>query len=149
MPRVEELPMVAQKALQAKAGESDAAGLDAQKNKVGFLERLASVGRGKKDEDAEMSPKMEPDFAPTPVAGRPMPRPPAPPAPPAQAQSGQGQAPRPVNLQRPVPQQARPPQRVEAQPRVVHGQAAAAVAEVESLGDDDLEIPAFLRRRAN
>ncbi len=149
MPRVEDLPMVAQKALQAKAGESDAAGLDAQKKKVGFLERLASVGRGKKDEDAEMSPKMEPDFAPTPVAGRPMPRPPAPPAPPAQA-TGQGQAPRPVNLPRPAaPQQARPPQRVEAQPRVVHAQAAAAVAEVESLGDDDLEIPAFLRRRAN
>jgi hypothetical protein len=31
----------------------------------------------------------------------------------------------------------------------VQGQAAMAVAQVESLGDDDLEIPAFLRRRAN
>ncbi|MDJ0512402.1 MAG: cell division protein FtsZ [Methyloceanibacter sp.] len=148
MPSVEELPRVAQQALQAKAGEGDSAGLNAQKKKVGFLERLASVGRGKKDEDAEMSPKMEPDFAPTPVAGRPAPRPPAPPAAVAQAQAPQAQAPRSLTVQ-PMPSHQNPaPRRLEAQPRVAHAQAAA-VAQVESLGDDDLEIPAFLRRRAN
>ncbi|ODR98113.1 cell division protein FtsZ [Methyloceanibacter methanicus] len=148
MPNVEELPIVAQKALQAKAGDKDAVGLHAQKRKVGFLERLANVGRGKNDEDAEMSPKMEPDFAPTPVAGRPAPRPPAPPAAVAHAQVPQAQAPRSLSVQRP-PEQAPAPQRLEAQPRVVHGQAAMAVAQMESPADDDLEIPAFLRRRAN
>ena len=139
MPNVEELPLVAQKALQAKAGENGSVGLDAQKRKVGFLERLANVGRGKKDEDAEMPSKMEPDFAPTPVAGRPAPRP---------------QAPQTLSVQPPANRVAAPaPKRIEAQPqpqpRVLHGQVAAAIAHVESLGDDDLEIPAFLRRRAN
>jgi cell division protein FtsZ len=153
MPNVEELPIVAQKALQAKAGEKDAVGLHAQKQKVGFLERLASVGRSKNDEDAEMSPKMEPDFAPTPVAGRPAPRPqaPRPPAPPAavaHAQAPHAQAPQSLSVQRPA-EQPPAPRPLEAQPRVVQGQAAMAVAQVESLGDDDLEIPAFLRRRAN
>ena len=126
-------------ALQAKAGENGSVGLDAQKRKVGFLERLANVGRGKKDEDAEMPSKMEPDFAPTPVAGRPAPRP---------------QAPQTLSVQPPANRVAAPaPKRIEAQPqpqpRVLHGQVAAAIAHVESLGDDDLEIPAFLRRRAN
>ncbi|MGA9540891.1 MAG: cell division protein FtsZ [Methyloceanibacter sp.] len=153
MPNVEELPIVAQKALQAKAGEEDAVGLHAQKRKVGFLERLASVGRSKNDEDAEMSPKMEPDFAPTPVAGHPTPRPqaPRPPAPPAavvHAQAPHAPAPQSLSAQRPAEQ---PPtlKRLDGQPRVVQGQPTMAVAQVESLGDDDLEIPAFLRRRAN
>ena len=37
-------------------------GLAAQKRKVGFLERLANVGRGRKEEDAEMPSKLEPEF---------------------------------------------------------------------------------------
>ncbi|MHA1517356.1 MAG: cell division protein FtsZ, partial [Alphaproteobacteria bacterium] len=63
MPNVEELPIVAQKALKAKAaGEAEAHGVAAQKRKAGFLERLTSVGRGRKEEDAEMSSKLEPEF---------------------------------------------------------------------------------------
>ena len=142
MPNVEELPIVAQKALQAKAGESDAVGLDAQKRKVGFLERLANVGRGNKDEDAEMPSKMEPDFARPPVSGRPTAQPPAPSA----VRVGQ-----PANMAAaPNNMAAAPkPKRLQVQPRVVAGSAAAALAPVESLEDEDLQIPAFLRRRAN
>ncbi|MEM7400148.1 MAG: hypothetical protein AAF354_14655, partial [Pseudomonadota bacterium] len=148
MPSVEELPRVAQQALQAKAAEGSGTGLNAQKKKVGFLERLASVGLGKKDEDAEMSPRMEPDLAPTPAAARTAPPPPVPPAAVAQAQAPQAQAPRSLTVQ-PIPgHQNAAPRRLEAPPRVAQAQAAA-VAQVESLGDDDLEIPAFLRRRAN
>ncbi len=149
MPRVEELPMVAQKALQAKAGEGDGTGLDAQKKKVGFLERLASVGMGKKSEDAEMSPKMEPDFVPTTEVGRPIPRPAAPPVAAPQTPTAPGPAPVSPPVQRPAAQQAPAPRRLETPRPPVHAQTAAAVAQVESLSDDDLEIPAFLRRRAN
>ena len=142
MPNVEELPIVAQKALQAKAGESDAVGLDAQKRKVGFLERLANVGRGNKDEDAEMPSKMEPDFAPPPVAGRPTAQPPAPSA--VRVGEPANMAAAPNNMAA-----APKPKRLQVQPRVVAGSAAAALAPVESLEDEDLQIPAFLRRRAN
>ena len=145
--------MVAQKALQAKASEGDGTGLDAQKKKVGFLERLASVGMGKKSEDAEMSPKMEPDFVPTTEVGRTIPRPAAPPvaAPQTPAAPGPAPGPAPVSppVQRPAAQQAPAPRRLETPRPPVHAQTAAAVAQVESLSDDDLEIPAFLRRRAN
>jgi len=58
MPNVEELPMVAQKAIKAQAAGGAQEGLAAQKRKVGFLERLANVGRSLKDEDAEMSKKL-------------------------------------------------------------------------------------------
>ncbi|MEM7191566.1 MAG: cell division protein FtsZ, partial [Pseudomonadota bacterium] len=192
MPNVEELPVVAQKALQAKAGTPAAMGLDAQKKKVGFLERLAKVGRGKSSEDAEMSPVMEPDVVPAPVAAPPAPRPQAPrpqvarpqvaqpqvahpqvahaqmskaPMPPtAMPQAPMPQAPRPQaqmaqapTAEAPAAREAGPhvgpapaPRRLEVRPpRAVHSQGAAALAQVESLGDDDLEIPAFLRRRAN
>ena len=136
MPSVEELPMVAQKAIKARAAEAETAGLAAQKRKVGFLERLANVGRGKKDEDAETPSKREPEFGQPRAAAEP---------PVAEAP-----APRTVRIDRPR-EAAAPPAaaRAEAQPRLVRGGAAAATAPVESFEDDDLEIPAFLRRRAN
>ena len=63
MPSVDELPVVAQNAIKAKAaGDAPAIGLAAQKKKVGFLERLANVGKSRKDTDAEMPTKREPEF---------------------------------------------------------------------------------------
>ena len=49
-PAVEELPVVAQNAIKAaQAGGTTQLGLAAQKTKVGFLERLANVGRSRKE----------------------------------------------------------------------------------------------------
>ena len=141
MPKVEELPIVAQKAIKAKAAadETSAVGLAAQKRKVGFLERLASVGRGRKEEDAEMPSKLEPEFGQQRVA--------------ADAPEAESSAPAGVHIERPHQVAATPlpkPAAVPQQPRVARGGgAAAAVAVTAEAFDDDLEIPAFLRRRAN
>jgi len=135
MPKVEELPMVAQKAIKA-ATETSTVGLAAQKRKVGFLERLASVGLGRKEEDAEMSSKLEPEFGQRSAADAPEMESPAP--------AG-------VRIDRPREVAATPlPKPASPQPRVARGgAAAAAVAVTADSFDDDLEIPAFLRRRAN
>jgi cell division protein FtsZ len=136
MPSMEELPMVAQNAIKAQAGGEAAVGLAAQKRKVGFLERLANVGRGRKDdEDAEMpSSKVEPEFGQRRAAPE-MPR-------------AETPAPRGVRIERPREAVAAPaPKRVEAQPRRANAEVGAGPA--ESFAEDDLEIPAFLRRRAN
>ncbi len=62
MPSMEELPVVAQNEIKAQAGQAPVVGLAAQKKKVGFLERLANVGRSRKEPDAEMPAKREPEF---------------------------------------------------------------------------------------
>jgi cell division protein FtsZ len=144
MPSVEELPVVAQNALRAKAaGEAPAHGIAAQKKKVGFLERLANVGRARKEPDAEMPSKREPEFgqAWAPQAETPKPQAPRPVSPQPAAQKGI-RIERPRNEQTPIL-----PKRIEAQPRAL----AVGMAETvnESMAEDDLEIPAFLRRRAN
>ncbi|MGH6735817.1 MAG: cell division protein FtsZ [Methyloceanibacter sp.] len=140
MPNVEELPIVAQKALKAQNGEAPSVGLAAQKRKIGFLERLANVGRGRsKDQDAEMPAKLEPEFGQRRVAPE-MPRPEAP--------RVETPAPRAVRIERPsVEGLNAAPRRVEPQPRLAKAEVAASQA--ESYDEDDLEIPAFLRRRAN
>jgi cell division protein FtsZ len=134
--------VVAQNAIKAKSGESPGFGLREQKKKVGFLERLANVGRSRKEPDAEMPAKREPEFGQ------------------AWGDSHQPQAPRPqlqtpsaaqrgIRIERPRNEPAAPaaPKRIEAQVRAVPVEMAEAAS--ESLMDDDLEIPAFLRRRAN
>jgi len=149
MPNVDELPMVAQNAIRAQAaGQSQAVGLEAQKRKVGFLERLANVGRGKKDEDAEMPSKLEPEFGQRRSA--------------PEAPAAEGPAPRSVRINRPHELAVTPPPRrpqpqvqpqvqpqAQPQPRLARAATAAAAAPAESFDEDDLEIPAFLRRRAN
>jgi cell division protein FtsZ len=146
MPSVEELPLVAQNEIRAKSGLAPQPGLAEQKRKVGFLERLANVGRSRaKHEEAEppvmRDPgfgKREPDFAmPQPVADIPRP---------------QAQAPRNVRIERPrgEPSFQAAPRRPEPQPRLpIQPMQQDAEMAGESLADDDLEIPAFLRRRAN
>jgi cell division protein FtsZ len=145
MPNVDELPMVAQNAIRAQAaGQNQAVGLEAQKRKVGFLERLANVGRGKKDEDAEMPSKLEPEFGQRRSA--------------PEAPAAEGPAPRSVRIDRPHEPAVTPPSRrpqpqpqpqAQPQPRLARAATAAGAAPAESFDEDDLEIPAFLRRRAN
>ena len=158
MPSVEDLPMVAQKAIKAQAGEAAPAGLAEHKRKVGFLERLANVGRGRKGNDAEMPSKLEPEFGQRQAPEAPRAEslrvqvPPRAEAP-RLASRPEMPAPRGVHIDRPreaVAASAAPvriePQ-LQAEPRLAR--AAAAPAPAESYADDDLEIPAFLRRRAN
>jgi cell division protein FtsZ len=168
MPSVDELPMVAQNEIRAQAGQAPVVGLAAQKKRVGFLERLANVGRTRKEAEAETPAKREPEFgqawmAPAPEAPRPLPQQPQPqfqpqpqaqarPQPQAQARpqlQAQAAPPKGIRIERPRGEAAvaSAPKRIEAQPRI---QAAAmAEAPAESQAEDDLEIPAFLRRRAN
>jgi cell division protein FtsZ len=146
MPTVEELPVVAQNEIKAQAGQAPAVGLAAQKKKVGFLERLANVGRARKEPDAEMPAKREPEFgqawasqatdAPKPQAPRMQPQ-------------GSSAGSRGLRIERPRSEgtPVAQPRRIEAQPRALAVELADTAS--ESLTEDDLEIPAFLRRRAN
>ncbi len=142
MPKVEELPIVAQKEIKAKSGQAPAVGFDAQKKKVGFLERLANVGRSM-TEPEEASAKREPEFD---RAWGEMPKARAAERPEPESEM---EAPQGLRIQRP-----RSDRSIAAGPKLVEVKTASAAAEEadmadESLVDDDLEIPAFLRRRAN
>jgi cell division protein FtsZ len=139
MPAMEDLPVVAQSEIKAKSGEVPVIGLAAQKKKVGFLERLANVGRLRKEDD-ETQAKREPEFE---RAWGELPK---------QAERPKAEpeaAPRGIRIERPRGEKV-----VAAVPKLVEVQAPPEaeerdVAPDESLVDDDLEIPAFLRRRAN
>jgi cell division protein FtsZ len=146
MPSMEELPVVAQNEIKAQAGQVPVVGLAAQKKKVGFLERLANVGRSRKEPDAEMPAKREPEFGqrlspqmpegPRTQAPRPQPL-------------GQPMAQKGIRIERPRNEQApvAVSKRIEAQARPLAVEMAGTAP--ESFAEDDLEIPAFLRRRAN
>ncbi len=60
MPAIEDLPAVAQNQLKAKEGGESDVGLAAQKKKIGFFERLTSMGRAEKTQDVEISRDREP-----------------------------------------------------------------------------------------
>jgi cell division protein FtsZ len=125
MPRVEDLPLPAQNQLRATRGEGDAVGHDPKR--MTLLQRLATVGFGRKDEPPAPQPAEKP------AAHRP---------------SGEGaQRPSmsPVHAEytkRPAAQGQRPAQGA-LDP---HGRPAAPP---RGLDDEHLEIPAFLRRQTN
>jgi cell division protein FtsZ len=133
MPRIDELPLPAQNQIRARQAETAAAA--PEKPRQSLLQRLASVGLGRREEEARPAAP-----APAPVAQRaapPMPK--APPMPPLAPQASRPEsisdyAKRPV-IQRPAPQGLDQ-----------HGRPAPVHNSVE---DDQLEIPAFLRRQAN
>ncbi|MFO7479051.1 MAG: cell division protein FtsZ [Methyloceanibacter sp.] len=141
MPTVEELPIVAQNEIRAQTSQPAAVGLAAQKKKVGFLERLANVGRVRKEPETEIVAKREPEFGSWAPPAAEMPKPQVP-RPQPQAQSA---APKGLRIERPRGEEA--PRRLDAQPRALAVELTEAAT--ESFGEDDLEIPAFLRRRAN
>ncbi len=125
MPRLDELPVPAQNQILARRGE-----LPQQEHpgrRKSLLERLASVGRGRRDESREEEVPLPrtPQSAPPPtdrLAGRPMPRP---------------SEPRPE----PVSDYAK---RAAPQGLDQHGRQTPVHNHAE---EDQLEIPAFLRRQ--
>jgi len=137
MPRIDELPMPAQNQIRARQAEAAEAAAP-QKPRVGLLQRLASVGLGRREgeDEAEARP------APRPVA----PERAAPPMPKAQQMPPLQRAPEaraePVSEYAKRPVAARPaPQGLDQ-----HGRPAPVN---NALEDDQLEIPAFLRRQAH
>jgi cell division protein FtsZ len=134
MPRIDELPMPAQN--QIRARQAEAVDATSPQKRVGLLQRLASVGLGRREEEeGEARP------TPRPVAERaapPMPKaqqmPPLPRVPEARSEPVSEYAKRPVAA-RPAPQGLDQ-----------HGRPAPVNTGLE---DDQLEIPAFLRRQAH
>jgi cell division protein FtsZ len=138
MPSIEELPIVAQKEIKASSGKAPDYGIATQKKKVGFFERLANVGMGRasRREEEPMVLRQEPEFGEPRQLATPLQ---------TEAAAPASSAPKGLKIERPrdpVP----PAKRLEVQPRVAVVESCAE--KNESSEDDDLEIPAFLRRRA-
>jgi cell division protein FtsZ len=134
MPGIDELPRPAQAELRAKRGEDDPD--HPEKRKVSLLRRLAAVGLGRRDdqEEPEKTPSISRPVrpAPAPRAERPADR-----AAPRPSMPAMPRAPEPVSeyAKRPVQQSLDP-----------LGRQAPVHNSVE---EDQLDIPAFLRRQAN
>ena len=143
MPRVEDFPPIAQRQMEAHHG--GAPHVEPERGPLGLIRRLASVGLGRREEEAPPAPRQQ----------APQQRPPQ--QAPQRAKSGAPQRP---PQQQPAPQQAeyakRPPQPRTAPPESAY---RPRQAELDKHGrplprdarqiDDELEIPAFLRRQAN
>jgi cell division protein FtsZ len=132
MPRVEELPLPAQAEIRAqRVVPAEDAG--PQKQRLSLLQRLASVGLGRRDEIPEAPAEARPvirQAAPRPVERQAAPAPRVPE----------------VRVPEPVAEYARRPAQPRGTPQGLdpHGRIAPTPME-----DDELEIPAFLRRQAN
>jgi cell division protein FtsZ len=132
MPRIDELPLPAQNELRAKRGEA-VAPEPPEKRRVGLLQRLASVGLGGRREEANTQQ------APA--------RPPV-----RQAPRGSERAMPPVSRPAPRPMESRPEPVSDYAKRPAHqgldplGRQAPVHNSPE---EDQLDIPAFLRRQAN
>jgi cell division protein FtsZ len=133
MPRLDELPVPAQNEIRARRGDH-AEDSHIENRPRSLLKRLASVGFGRRDHEepeAPPAPRPVPVAAPLPterLAGRPMPRP---------------AEPRPESRPEPVSEYARRP---APQGLDQHGRQSP----VHNPSDEDqLDIPAFLRRQAN
>jgi cell division protein FtsZ len=137
MPRIDELPVPAHKEIRARRGELPEE--HPEKRRTSLLQRLAAVGLGRRDDDDEMVPTPPKAVAPMPAM------PPAQPMP-------QVAADRPLG--RPAPRQEAPrpepiseyAKRPAPQGLDQHGRQMPVHNRSE---EDQLDIPAFLRRQAN
>ncbi|GJD60911.1 cell division protein FtsZ [Methylobacterium frigidaeris] len=155
MPRVQDLPMPAQNQIRASRGEEPVQQVTPDAKRTSLLRRLATVGFGGRREDEAGHPVQAPaPVAHAPAAHAPQPAPrPMPQAPVHQAPVQHHAAPAP---RQPAPQQAYAPQGgYPAQPqgyRPAQGNLdpqGRTVPAGNRIDDDQLEIPAFLRRQAN
>jgi cell division protein FtsZ len=125
MPRIDELPLPAQNEIRAQRGA--AAENQPERQRLTLMQRLANVGLGRRSEEAEapQAPRMAQPVPPFERPVRPSPRQP------------EGRPAEPVSeyARRAAPQGLDP----HGRPMPVHN----------SPEDDQLDIPAFLRRQAN
>src|SRR5215213_3538195 len=135
MPRIDELPLPAQNQIRARQAETAAT---PEKPRQSLLQRLASVGLGRREEEAPQTRQTPAQAAPAQRMAPPMPKaPPMPPLPRPQEPRSESVS---DYAKRPAPQRPAP------QGLDQHGRQAPVN---NSLDDDQLEIPAFLRRQAN
>jgi cell division protein FtsZ len=130
MPKFEDLPMPAQAEIRQARGDGEEE--HPQKTKLSLLQRLANVGLGRRDEEAE------PPIAARASGPAMAPMPPLPERKPARSVAQQ------IASHEPVSEYARRP---APQGLDVHGRPASVAPAPQ--GDDHLDIPAFLRRQAN
>jgi cell division protein FtsZ len=133
MPRVDELPLPAQNQIRASRGDAEPVPSGQEHKRMTLLQRLATVGFGGRRDDG--APPV-----PTPAEAPPAPRPVAeaparPPVPPVHAEYVKRPAAAPQTAYRPAHGSLDAQGRVANPPR--------------SLEDDQLEIPAFLRRQSS
>jgi cell division protein FtsZ len=129
MPRIEDLPMPVQNELRAKRGEAQEPD-HPERRRMGLLQRLASVGLGRREEEVE-EPARPPSAGQKPKPGN---RPPPPRVP-----------------NRPPESRAPDPVSEYAKRGAPHGldQNGRQTPVYNSVQDDQLDIPAFLRRQSN
>jgi len=121
MPRIDELPVPAQNEIRAQRGEVEEAGPERQR--MTLLQRLAQVGLGRRDDsEAQEAPVERTQLPPLPQR-------------------------QPVRMPDPVSEYAKRPSAPAPQGLDIHGRQALPVH--KSVDDDQLEIPAFLRRQSN
>ena len=137
MPRIDELPVPAQNEIRARRGQMPDEH-HPEKQRMSLLQRLASVGLGRREPEEPAAASAPRAPAPMPaerLAGRPpMPRP-AEPRPEARHET-----------QQPVSEYAKQQQRPAPSGLDHHGRQAPVHNSSE---EDQLDIPAFLRRQAN
>ena len=119
IPKVEDLPVVAQKEIAAKNGEAVETGIEAQKKKIGFFERLTSVGRSSTASRPRITRKEEPPMQVEPEAETEV----------AELKATGTDGPQIAPIEPKAPKAAPPVEAMEDQ--------------------EELEIPAFLRRQVN
>jgi cell division protein FtsZ len=115
MPRIEELPIPAQNEIRARQGGAHEA--TPEKHRMSLLQRLAAVGLGRREGEAEPMPRPPRTAVPQPRS-----------QPPVSEFAKRQSAPAPQGLD-------------------VHGRQIPPVQ--KTVDDDQLDIPAFLRRQAN
>ncbi|WP_406854306.1 cell division protein FtsZ [Alsobacter sp. KACC 23698] len=134
MPRVDELPLPGQRIMENRAPAPQAAPApQLEKKRVTLMERLAAAGFGRRDG------RDEPVPAQAPAAQQPQPRQ----APPQQHYAPQAQP------QHPAPVHQEYAKRQAPQPRAPQGGLDMHGRPNQRMEDDQLEIPAFLRRQSN
>ena len=132
MPVFEELPLPAQNQLRAQRPQADAEMHSPETKRRTLLDRLAAFGMSRQED----VPAAQPQAAPATRPSAPAPRPMGP---------GMGQAPNQVHAEYAKRPQAPAPRATQA-PLDPHGRVAPQVRNSE---EDQLEIPAFLRRQSN
>ncbi len=135
MPRVDELPLPAQNAIRAQRGELQEE--HPEKRQMTLLQRLAAVGLGRRDGEEKSPPPAPAPVPPVPVAqAAPLPHRP----------QVRPQEPRPAD---PVSDYAKRAAPQPAQPQGLDVYGRTQPAAPKPVDDDQLDIPAFLRRQAN
>jgi len=146
MPRIDELPVPAQKEIRARRGELQEE--HPEKRRTSLLQRLAAVGLGRRDDDEEVAPMP-------PKAVAPMPAMPPVPQVPNERPLGRPIAPR-QEMRQDIRQEMRPESRPEPVSEYAKRPAPQGLDQhgrqmpVHNRSEEDqLDIPAFLRRQAN